>query len=182
VHRGRATASYQTDCAYSAALVAKIKKIAAAWFFGYWLHICKYRLVTVQALMESFSIEAAYLASYSSFDPKTLTVNTEYADDDELLEGVEADLGIDQGWEADKEENGEATVDVVGFLDSSGNAVISDVFNGSESQKQKRQKEGTVYISRNSSRTVCRPGYLLDEVGAQVEKKRGRQKGGKLKG
>jgi hypothetical protein len=114
VHRGGATASYQTDCAYSAALVTKIKKSAAAWFFGYWLHICKYRLVMVWALMESFSIEAAYLASYSSFDPKTLTVNTEYADDDELLEGVEVDLGIDQGWEADKEENGEATVDVVG--------------------------------------------------------------------
>ena len=65
-------------------------------FFGYWLQVCKYKLVTVQALMESFSIEAAYLASYSSFDPTTLTVNTEYADDDELLEGVEADLGIDQ--------------------------------------------------------------------------------------
>jgi hypothetical protein len=68
------------------------------------------------------------------------------------------------------------------FSDSSGNAVISDVLNGLESQKQKRQKEGTAYISRNSSRTVHRPGYLLDEVGAQVEKKRGHQKGGKLKG
>jgi hypothetical protein len=68
------------------------------------------------------------------------------------------------------------------FSDSSGNAVISDMFNGLESQKQKWQKEGTAYISRNSSRTVRRPGYLLDEVGAQVEKKRGRQKEGKLKG
>jgi hypothetical protein len=68
------------------------------------------------------------------------------------------------------------------FSDSSGDAVILDVFNGSESQKQKRQKEGTAYISRNSSRTVRRPGYLLDELGAQVEKKRGRQKEGKLKG
>ncbi len=78
-----------------------------------------------------------------------------------------------------KELNGVSTYE---FSDSSSNAVISDVFNGLESQKQKRQKEGTAYISRNSSRTVRRPGYLLDKVGAQVEKKRGRQKGGKLKG
>ncbi len=68
------------------------------------------------------------------------------------------------------------------FSDSSGNAVISDVFNGSESQKQKWQKKGTTYILCNSSCTVRRPGYLLDEAGAQVEKKRGCQKGGKLKG
>ena len=114
VHQGRAMANYQTVCAYSAALVAKIKKSAASWFFGYWLHVCKYRLVTVQTLMESFSIEAAYLASYSIFDSITLTVDTAYANDDQLLEGVEADLGIDQGWEAEKEEIGGVAINVVG--------------------------------------------------------------------
>jgi hypothetical protein len=75
--------------------------------------------------------------------------------------------------------NGVSTHD---FSDSSGDAVISGMFNGSESQKQKRQKEGTAYISRNSSCTVRPPEYLLDEVGAQVEKKRKRQKGEKVKG
>ncbi len=55
----------------------------------------------VQTLMESFSIGATYLASYSTFDPITLTVDTAYANDNQLLEGVEADLGIEQGWEAD---------------------------------------------------------------------------------
>ncbi len=70
-------------------------------------------------------------------------------------------------------------MDVVGFSDSSGDAVISDVFNGSESQKQKRQKEGTAYILRNSSCTSRRPGYLLDEVGAQVGKKGGTPKRGR---
>ena len=64
--------------------------------------------------------------------------------------------------------NGVSTCD---FSDSSGDAVVSDVFNGLESQKQKRQKEGTAYISLNSSRTVRCPGYLLDEAGAQVETK-----------
>jgi hypothetical protein len=114
VHQGGAIASYQTDCAYSAAIVAKIKKSAASWFFGYWLHVCKYRLVTVQMLMESFSIEAACLVSYSTFDPISLTVDTAYADNDQLLEGVEADLRIDQGWESKKEEIGGVAVNVVG--------------------------------------------------------------------
>jgi hypothetical protein len=64
--------------------------------------------------MESFSIEAAYLASYSIFDSITLTVDTAYANDDQLLEGVEADLGIDQVWEADKEEIKGVAVNIVG--------------------------------------------------------------------
>jgi hypothetical protein len=68
--------------------------------------------------MESFSIEAACLASYSTCDPITLTVNTAYADDNQLLEGVEADLGIDQGWEADKEEIGGVAVNVVGHREA----------------------------------------------------------------
>jgi hypothetical protein len=118
VHQGGAMASYQTDCAYSAALVTKIKKSPAAWFFEYWLHVCKYRLVMVQTLMESFSIKAAYLASYSIFDPITLTVDTAYVNDDQLLEGVEADLGIDQVWEVDKEEIGGVAVNVVGHREA----------------------------------------------------------------
>jgi hypothetical protein len=43
-----------------------------------------------------------------------LEVQTGFGDNNELLEGVEADLGINQGWLADLENEDVTTVDVVG--------------------------------------------------------------------
>jgi len=63
-------------------------------------------------------------------------------------------------------------VSTYNFSDSSGDATISDVFNESESQKQKRQKEVTAYITRNSNRIIRRPDFLVDEAGAEAERKR----------
>ena len=65
-------------------------------------------------LMESFDIDLALLARYSVFDPITLEVQTSLDEKDDQLESVEADLGINQGWQADLEHGVEATVDVVG--------------------------------------------------------------------
>lgn len=70
--------------------------------------------------------------------------------------------------------NGVSTYD---FSGNSNDAIILDVFNGAESQRQKRQREVPAYILRNSSRTVRPPEYLLNEVGAQVEEKRDDRKG-----
>jgi hypothetical protein len=63
----------------------------------------KYKESMVQKLMESFDTHSAHLARFSVFDPVTLEVQTGFGDDDELLEGVERDLGINQGWLADQE-------------------------------------------------------------------------------
>ena len=63
-------------------------------------------------------------------------------------------------------------VSTYNFSDSSGDATISDVFNESESQKRKRQMEGTAYITRNSNRISRRPDFLVGEAGAEAEKKR----------
>ena len=68
--------------------------------------------------MESFDTDAAKLAGMSSFDPGTLTVQTRYNDMDEQLEGVEAELGINQGWAVDMEGDSPHLVDVVGHREA----------------------------------------------------------------
>jgi hypothetical protein len=72
----------------------------------------------VRKLMESFDTDAAKLAGLSSFDPETLTVHTRYGDVDEQLEGVEAELGIDQEWAADLEAETSNRVDVEGHREA----------------------------------------------------------------
>jgi hypothetical protein len=57
----------------------------------------KYKESMVQKLMESFDTNSVHLARFSVFDPVTLEVQTGFGDNDELLEGVERDLGINQG-------------------------------------------------------------------------------------
>jgi hypothetical protein len=76
--------------------------------------VCKYKVSMVQKLMESFDTDAAHLSRFSVFDPVTLEVQTGFGYDNELLEGVEADLGINQGWLVDLENEDVTTVDVVG--------------------------------------------------------------------
>jgi hypothetical protein len=51
--------------------------------------------------MESFDTEAALITQFSTFDVNTLEVRTMFADEDDYLEHMEADLGINQGWAAD---------------------------------------------------------------------------------
>jgi len=57
----------------------------------------------IKKLMESFDIDAAWLAAYSHFDVDTLTVIADVPDVDGRLDDLEAELGIDQ-WTADIEE------------------------------------------------------------------------------
>ncbi len=77
-NRGAATLAYGRDNVYANALARKIKKSVAAWVFGFWQKKQGYRLKMVQSLMESFSIEASHLVQYSTFDPITLMVETEF--------------------------------------------------------------------------------------------------------
>ncbi len=74
----------------------------------------KYRLKMVQKVMESFDVDAALLACFSKFNLVSLTVPTTFGDVDEQLESVEGNLGINQGWNADLEEDAATRVDVVG--------------------------------------------------------------------
>ncbi len=105
--------TYHTDNNEAAALVKKIRRSVAAWFFGYWQNVMGYRLEMVQKLMVSVDVDAALSARFSEFDPITLTIKTFFGDVDEQLDSI-ADLRIHQGWTADLEDKDGDRVDVVG--------------------------------------------------------------------
>ncbi len=114
-NKGSAIITYRTDNKEAAALVKKIKRCAAGWFFGYRQQVKKYRLEMVQKLMESFNVDEALLVQFTEFDPATLTLKTKFRDVDKQLEYVKTNLGIDQGWYADLEDKKTGTcVDIVG--------------------------------------------------------------------
>ena len=115
LHSGGTIISYHTDSILSAALAQNIRRCVTGWFFGYWVQVCKYKVGMVRKLMESFDIDSVLLAHFSIFDPMTLLVQLGFGDKDKLLEGVEADLGINQGWQANLENDNGAMVDVVGY-------------------------------------------------------------------
>ncbi len=96
-----ATVTYRSDNAYAHKLVGKMRKSIVPWLFHNWLQVCRYKLTMVQTLMESFNTEAARIAQFLTFDVNTLEVRTTFADEDDYLESMEADLGINQGWVAD---------------------------------------------------------------------------------
>ncbi len=104
-HSGSAILTFCSDCKYAIDLARKMKKSPPAWLFGYLRTIHSYNLPTVQSLMESFDFDTqqALFSRYSTFDLATLVVDTEFGETDEQLESMEADLGIDQGWEVDRE-------------------------------------------------------------------------------
>jgi hypothetical protein len=106
--------TYHSNNESAAALIKKIKRSIPACFFGYWINVQGYRLEMVQKLMESFDVDAALLACFFEFDYATLTVMTTFGDSNEQLYRVEANLGIDPGWEANSELFGGTRVDVVG--------------------------------------------------------------------
>ncbi len=95
-HARGVTITFRSECAYSACLFEKIRKLPLAWWFWYLCLVWGYNLSTVQSLMESFNTQQALLSKFSSFDPVTLKVD-EFGDVDDQLKGIEANLGIDQG-------------------------------------------------------------------------------------
>ncbi len=101
--QGSTDITYRTDNADAAALIRKMRRSVAGWWYGYWTKVKKYRVEMVQKLMESFDVDAALLTRFAEFDRTTLIVTTPFADVDEHLEGIESELGIDQGWCADSE-------------------------------------------------------------------------------
>jgi hypothetical protein len=113
--QGCAIVTYCTNNKEVTALVKKIRRSVAAWFFGCLQNIMGYRLVMVQKLMESFDINTALLARFSDFDPITFTVQTTFSDVGKQLDNsIKANLGINQGWTADLEDTDGDRVDVVG--------------------------------------------------------------------
>ncbi len=114
-HSGSAMLTFCSCCKYAINLAWKMKKIPPAWWFGYLRTICGYDLPTVQSLMESFDTQQALFSRYSTFDPVTLVIDTEFGEMDEQLESMEADLGIDQGWDVDREVSNDHGFAVKGY-------------------------------------------------------------------
>jgi hypothetical protein len=115
--QGSADITHRTDNTKAAALIHKMQKSVGGWWFGYWTKVKKYWLEMVKKLMESFDDDAALLARFAKFDPVTLVVITPFADVDEHLEGIESELGIDQGWCADFKGNSQK-VDIKGHKEA----------------------------------------------------------------
>jgi hypothetical protein len=111
--QGSAIITYRTDNIEAASLIWKIRRSIAGWFFGYWRNVMHYQLKMVYKLMESFDVDAALLAHFSDLDLAFLTVMTTFGDVNEQLDRVEANLGIDQGWNADLEGKDSSRVNVV---------------------------------------------------------------------
>jgi hypothetical protein len=116
---GNAMITYRADSAYSKSLAKKISKNPPGWVFGYLRQVCRYNLSMVQMLMESFEIHQVGLTHFSTFDPESLVVTTEFGKTDELLESMEVDLGIDQVcWAADKEDGDGRQMNVEGHREA----------------------------------------------------------------
>ena len=61
--------------------------------------------------MESFDIDAALLAQFSTFDPLTLTVESEFGDNDNYIEENEAEFGL-TGFMGEEKEAGDIQIDL----------------------------------------------------------------------
>ncbi len=88
------------DCLYLAGnpmakdLLTKIMVCPSAW----WWHLFKcrgYTECTAKSLIDSFDYEASLVADQSMFDKSTWTVTMQFADSDDFLDRVEAELGLD---------------------------------------------------------------------------------------
>jgi hypothetical protein len=72
----------------------KIMVCPSAW----WWHLFKCRgstKCTAKSLIDSFNYEASLVADQSTFDESTWTVTTQFANSDDFLDRVEAELGLD---------------------------------------------------------------------------------------
>jgi hypothetical protein len=75
-------------------LSTKIMVCPSAW----WWHLfrCRgYTERTAKSLMDSFDYEASLVADQSTFDESSWTVTTQFANSDDFLNHVEAELGFD---------------------------------------------------------------------------------------
>jgi hypothetical protein len=73
----------------------KIQVCPSAWWWNLFVQIRGYTKRTAQSLMNCFDYEASQLADQSTFDVATWTVTTQFANYDDFLEQVEAELGSD---------------------------------------------------------------------------------------
>ncbi len=91
---GSVTVTVKSDVPAALELMKKMTKAVAPWWWGYINEVRKYDDSTCQTLMEAFDVDAARLAGFSSFDPETLEVTTEFPDEDSFLDDVEEEYGL----------------------------------------------------------------------------------------
>jgi hypothetical protein len=61
------------------------------------VQVKRYTECTAHSLMDRFKYEASQLADLSTFDGRTWIVSTQFANADDFLDRVEAELGFDGG-------------------------------------------------------------------------------------
>ncbi len=95
-----ATQGLSIDCLYLADnpmakdLSTKIMVCPSTW----WWHLFKcrgYTEHTIKSLMDSFDYEALLVADQSTFNKKTWSVNTQFANSDDFLDCFDAELGFE---------------------------------------------------------------------------------------
>jgi hypothetical protein len=86
---GSADVTVRIRDAEAVEIARNIAHCPAAWWWGLW-KLKGYTLGTIQALMESFDLDAAMLAGHSKFNAEDWTVETAFGRDDDFLDKEEA--------------------------------------------------------------------------------------------
>ena len=92
---GSADVTMRIRDAEAVEIARNIAYCPAAWWWGLWT-LKGYALGMIQALMESFDMDAALLAGHSTFNTENWTVETVFGRDDDFLEREEALLSSDE--------------------------------------------------------------------------------------
>ncbi len=107
---GSVRVTVKADVPEAIALAENIKKCPGGWFFGYWTQVHQFKTSCSQTLMESFDIKHEGLAKWSTFDKETLRVKAEFPEEDNFLEEVKAEWGLEAY--AEEQATGEVQVDL----------------------------------------------------------------------
>ena len=103
---GSADVTVRIKDAEAVEIARNIAHCPAAWWWGLW-NLKGYTLGTIQALMESFDLDATMLAGHSKFNAEDWTVETAFGRDDDFLDREEALLSSE-----DEEEGANSDVEM----------------------------------------------------------------------
>ena len=90
----------------------KIQVCPSAWWWHVFRSVRGYSASTARSLLRNFEIEAEQLADQSTFDAKTMTVTTQFANTDDFLMRAEAELGSEDDASIDGTPHPSASIEI----------------------------------------------------------------------